>query len=66
MPYTTGDLDYNNNNSRANREQNDSSARPGIAGETADLAKYDTVYLAILSGGERIRELSILSWVSMI
>lgn len=44
-PYTTEDLDYSNNNSRANREQNDSLARPGIAGETAGLAKYDTIYL---------------------
>ena len=28
--YTNEDLDYNNNNSRANREQNDKNARPKI------------------------------------
>ena len=29
--YTSADLDYNNSSSRANREQNDPSARPAIA-----------------------------------
>lgn len=45
VPYTDDDINYNNNNSRANREQNDSSARPEIAGDTIDLSQYDTIYL---------------------
>lgn len=45
VPYTDDDINYNNNNSRANREQNDSAARPEIAGDTIDLSQYDTVYL---------------------
>ena len=31
-PYTSDDLNYNNNSSRANREQNDPTARPAIDG----------------------------------
>lgn len=42
-PYTEDDLDYNNDNSRANREQNE-NARPKIKNEL-DLSDYDTVYL---------------------
>ncbi len=45
IPYTDEDIDYANNSSRANREQNDGSARPAIAGEPIDLSGYDTVYL---------------------
>lgn len=45
VPYTDDDINYNNNNSRANKEQNDSSVRPEIAGDTIDLSQYDTVYL---------------------
>lgn len=45
-PYTQEDLDYGDANSRTSIEQNDSSARPKIAGETIDLAQYDTVILA--------------------
>lgn len=44
LPYTDDDINYNNN-SRANREQNDESARPEIAGDTIDLSGYDTIYL---------------------
>lgn len=42
--YTDNDLNYNNNNSRANKEQNDSSARPKIENEI-DVSSYDTIYL---------------------
>ena len=44
-PYTSADLNYNNNNCRANREMNDPSARPAIAGDNIDLSVYDTVIL---------------------
>lgn len=42
--YTDEELDYNNNNSRANREQNDKNARPEISNKL-DLENYDIVYL---------------------
>lgn len=45
VPYTKEDIDYGNQNSRANREQEDDAARPAIAGEKIDLSPYDTVYL---------------------
>lgn len=43
--YTPADLNYNDSNSRANREQNDASARPAISGSVENLANYDTVFL---------------------
>ena len=43
VAYTSADLDYNSD-CRANREQNDASARPAIKG-TTDLSKYDVVYV---------------------
>lgn len=42
--YTDSDLNYNNNNGRANIEQNDSKARPEIANKI-DVSSYDTIYL---------------------
>ena len=41
--YTSADLNYNDD-CRANREQNDSSARPEIE-NTIDISGYDTIYL---------------------
>ena len=41
--YTSKDLNYNSD-CRANREQNDDSARPEIE-NTIDISKYDTIYL---------------------
>ena len=40
VPYTDADLNYNNSDSRANREQNDENARPAIANEVEDMASY--------------------------
>lgn len=45
-PYSSEDLDYNTSNSRANKEQDDSSARPAISGKVEDMDKYQTVVLA--------------------
>lgn len=45
IPYTSEDLDYNNDNSRANREMNDAAARPEIEGTIDNLADYDTVFI---------------------
>ena len=44
-PYADADLNYNNSDSRANREQNDENARPAIANEAEDMASYDTVFI---------------------
>lgn len=46
-PYSEADLNYNDNNSRANKEQNDDSARPEIAGQLPDLSSTDTIYLGM-------------------
>lgn len=44
-PYTSEDLDYSNSSCRANREQNDPSARPAIKGRCEDIADYDVIFL---------------------
>lgn len=41
VAYTSEDLNYNNSSSRANREQNDPSARPAIKGKCENLADYN-------------------------
>lgn len=45
VAYTSEDLNYNNSSSRANREQNDPSARPAIKRKCENLADYDVVFL---------------------
>jgi len=42
--YTEADLNYNNNNCRANKEQNNSSARPEIK-NNINTDSYDVIYL---------------------
>ena len=42
--YTSADLNYSDDDCRANQEQNDDSARPKIANEI-DVDSYDTIYL---------------------
>ncbi len=44
VPYTDADLAYYTNG-RADREQNDSSARPAISGSVANMADYDVIFL---------------------
>ena len=44
-PYTQEDLDYSNDNCRANQEMNDDSARPAIQQTLNSLSGYDTIYL---------------------
>lgn len=44
IPYTEEDLAYYTGG-RADREQDDSSARPAISGKPADLSGYDTIVL---------------------
>ncbi len=45
QPYTSADLNYNNSDSRANREQNDPAARPAISGSVSDMSQYDVVFI---------------------
>ncbi len=44
VAYTSEDLNYNNDDSRANKEQQDSESRPEIA-EEIDITNYDVIYL---------------------
>lgn len=44
IPYTSADLNYSNNNCRANIEQNDPSARPEIENQM-DFETYDYIFV---------------------
>ena len=44
-PYTDADLNYNNNDCRANQEMNDISARPAIGSGVIDVSPYDIVFV---------------------
>ena len=44
-PYTDADLNYNNSNSRATKEQNDSSIRPAITQTVDDMEQYNVIFL---------------------
>ena len=43
--YTEEDIDYNDENSRATKEQNDKSVRPAFAGEIPSLEGVKTIFL---------------------
>lgn len=45
VPYTGEDLNYSNDSSRANQEQNDPAARPAITGTLEHPEDYDVVFL---------------------
>ena len=42
--YSSEDLNYNNNNSRSTKEQNDRNARPEIA-NNIDVSAYDVIFI---------------------
>lgn len=44
-PYTEEDLDYSNDNCRANIEQQNESARPKIKGKVKNIRKYDVIFI---------------------
>lgn len=46
IPYTDADINYSDDNCRANKEQADDSARPEIAGDKVDVSEYDTVIIS--------------------
>ncbi len=43
--YSSEDLDYNNDNCRANKEMNDDSSRPAIKNDLSEVKECDTVYV---------------------
>ena len=43
--YTADDLNYNDDNCRANQEMNDDSARPAISNDLSVVSEYDVIYL---------------------
>lgn len=43
--YTSEDLDYNDDNCRANKEMNDETARPAISTDLSEVSEYDVIYL---------------------
>ena len=43
--YTKADLNYNNEDSRATREQEDESIRPAIKGKVRNIRKYDLIFI---------------------
>lgn len=45
QPYTSADLEYDNDDCRANKEQNDESARPKIKGKVKNIRQYDVIFL---------------------
>ena len=45
VPYTSADLNYSNSSCRANREQNDPSARPEITGSVENIEQYDVIFV---------------------
>lgn len=45
-PYTDEDLNYSNNNSRANKEMDDETCRPALVATVENMDQYDTVVLA--------------------
>lgn len=55
--YTADDLNYNDDNCRANQEMNDDSARPAISNDLSVVSEYDVIYLDIQFGGGQLLEL---------
>ena len=45
ITYSSDDLNYNDDNGRANKEQNDDSARPEIESDLSAVEEYEIVYL---------------------
>ncbi len=45
QPYTSADLNYDNEDCRANTEQQDGSVRPKIKGKVKNIKKYDVIFI---------------------
>jgi len=44
-PYSSDDLNYNNDTDRVSVEHQDPDLRPALGGEELDLSSYDTIFL---------------------
>ena len=44
-PYTRADLNWQDENSRSSAEMRDSTSRPALADQSADIANYDVVFI---------------------
>lgn len=44
-PYTAADLDWTDKHSRSSREMNDPKARPELADEEIDMARYEVIFV---------------------
>ncbi len=44
-PYTKADLNYDNDNCRANKEQNTESVRPKVKGTVKNIRSYDVIFI---------------------
>lgn len=44
-PYTSADLDYSNDNCRANVEQKNGTVRPKVKGKVKNIRKYDVIFV---------------------
>ena len=44
-PYTSADLNYNNDKCRANVEQKKGSVRPKVKGKVKNIRKYDVIFV---------------------
>lgn len=49
-PYTSADLNYDNDNCRANSEQKDGNIRPKIKGKVNNIRKYDVIFVGYAGG----------------
>lgn len=49
-PYTDGDLDYGNDQSRSSLEMNDPDARSAISGSVENMEQYEIVFLGYAGG----------------
>lgn len=47
IPYSDADLNWHDDNSRANKEQNDDTSRPEMSEQIPDLRDVDTIYLGM-------------------
>lgn len=50
QPYTSADLDWNDNDSRSTIEMNDPNVRPAISGSVEDMEQYDVVFIGYAGG----------------
>lgn len=49
-PYTSADLDYSNDDCRANVEQQDETVRPEVKGKIKNISKYDVIFVGYAGG----------------